>query len=305
MFFYLVFIQEPALKQTLVTVEELREKNKKLVTRMSKMSKDIIEKGEKIIEKGEEIIEKREEIIDLQTQLAIPQDINVDALKAEVAEKDRVINEQQARIEQLVNVKVDSLQLLAKDLGVKEALLAQKNKDLLLEAARVKASKSAHSETRRELDKYKRKLDFLESQHDSKSEKPMVDVEFERISMPGVFTNNVSCQTIPIVLESPDVTDDVTQSPSSDLESGFTTITDADVYANQTPQELQNLIIEKDAKISSLKTQLKDAETKIDHLEQVKDHSKKQSQTMFSMRQELDVTKVRTYCIYGLCIMCV
>ncbi len=287
MFIYLVFIQEPALKQAVDTVEELHEKNKKLVTRESKMSKDISE--------------KREEIIDLQTQLAIPQDINVDALKVEVAEKDRVINEQQARIEQLVEGKVDSSQLFAKDLGEKEALLAQKNKDLLLEAARVKASKSAHFETLRELDKYKRKLAFFESQQLY----PMVNVEFQSISKPRIFTYNVSCQTTPIVLKSPDVTDDVTQSPSSDLESGFTIITDDDVYANQTPQELQNLIIEKDAKISSLKTQLKDAETKIDHLEQMKDHSKKQSQTMFSMRQELDATKVRTYCMYGLCIMCV
>ncbi len=183
-------------------MEELRDKENKLTKRVARMNNDIRE--------------KREEIVDLQTQLAIPQDHRVDILKTEVAEKDRVIAEQQARIEQLVEGKVDTSQLLAKNLGEKEALLAKKNKDMQLEIARVQASKTAHTETRRELEKCKRKLTFLESQHDSLSSEPMVDVEFESISKSGV----VMC------------------------------------------------------------------------LEQVKDNSKDQSKTVFSMRQELDATKV-------------
>ncbi len=115
-------------------MEELRGKENKLTKRVTRMSNDIRN--------------KREEIVDLQTQLAIPQDHRVDVLKTEVAEKDRVIAEQQARIEQLVEGKVDTSQLLAKDLSEKEALLAKKNKDMQLEIARVRASKTAHTEPR-------------------------------------------------------------------------------------------------------------------------------------------------------------
>ncbi|XP_064386017.1 uncharacterized protein LOC135334661 isoform X2 [Halichondria panicea] len=240
---------------------------------------------------SEEILEKSQEILELQTQLAIPQDEHLNLLETELAEKNRVIVEKQARIEQLVENKVDSSEMLARYLGEKEALLSEKNKDLMLEKARVNASKTSHAKTRRELEKCRRKLTMVLTQRKATATgDPIVDVEFDSISKPGVTTNDTSSQTTT-------VNEDIivqTTSSNQDIESTYTFVDESDVHSSSDTvvQELRREVAEKAEKVFSLENQLKEANTTISRLGQVKDHSKGQSKALFSMRQELDATKM-------------
>ncbi len=234
-----------------------------------------------------DILEKRQEIIELKTQLTIPQDEHVNIIKTELAEKDRVIADKQARIQQLVENKVDSSQMLARNLGEKEALLSEKNKHLMLEKARVNASKTAHAKTRRELEISEKKLKMvLTQQKATTAGEPIVNVEFDSMSKPGVTTNDASSQTIV-----------QTSSSDQDIESTYTFIDETDVHygSDTVVQELHRKVAKKEENISSLENQLKEANTTISRLGQVKDHSKGQSKVLFSMRQELDATKVHTH----------
>ncbi len=240
---------------------------------------------------SDEILEKSQEILELQTQLEIPQDEHLNLLETELAEKNCVIVEKQARIEQLVENKVDSSQMLARYLGEKEALLSEKNKNVMLEKARVNASKTSHAKTRRELEKCQRKLTMVLTQRKATATgDPIVDVEFDSISKPGVTTNDTSSQTTT-------VNEDIivqTTSSNQDIESTYTFIDESDVHSSSDTvvQELRREVAEKAEKVFSLENQLKEAKTTISRLGQVEDHSKGQSKALFSMRQELDATKV-------------
>ena len=262
-------------------MDELNRRKSSLTIKISRMDKDIKA--------------KRQEIIELQTQLAVPQEQQVVLLKAELDHKDTLIAEKQARIERLLEGTTDSSVMLARSLGETEAKLASKDKELQLEQVRVRASKTCHAETRKELDMYKEKCSQLTSNLEEKGAEPYVDVESIVVPNATVVDSETQTDNASVVHEGKEVhvglcKDEIT---SHDPSESFTVIDEVD-FSDKSFQieKLKTQLSEKERHLSNMAHQLNEAQAKVLGLEQVKDHSKVQSRQMLSTRQELEATKV-------------
>ena len=237
-----------------------------------------------------DIDKQRQEIIELRTQLAIPQDQQLTLLKKELDDKDRLIVEKQARIEQLLEDKPDKSHMLGQDLGRAEANLAEKNKQLNIEQARVRAAKHTIGETREELEKCRKKCLQLASKLGAEL---FLD---EDIVNPTVLTSEVETQTIvtSTVPEKEEIQDGLSEVEvkSSDHSEPFMMIKLDKSPKDVEIEELRTQLKEKEFQLGCLENQLNEAREATLRLAQVQDHSKGQSRALMSTKQELEATKV-------------
>ena len=141
-------ILQETLDETFKALEKLRQKNKSLTVKVSRLEQVIKAKDE------EKVKEKEIKMVETQFQIdraLMPKDEKIAELMEKIAEKDSLIAEKQARVEKLCEDKTDSSLLLATSLGEKEVELARMKRDLNSEQHKVKAFTSQVANLREQL----------------------------------------------------------------------------------------------------------------------------------------------------------
>ena len=283
------------LAEALRTVDELYQHNGRLNRRISEMVKDNKTKEKEIQDKEEELVDLRSQI----DQVPQSQDDQFLELKAEIASKDSLIDDKQAHIKKLCEGKGDTSYKLATSLGTKEKELEQNKRDLNLERARVRASKSQIADLRKQLqeaEKYEKK------HNESLKECQKLELEVERLEVELKRKNGEPSASAQVDSDSSVQTDlnekDAGDEPFTLLgcdEATKSSLREKNRKISFLEKELavcQQRLTQKETENMNFDAQLKEARAAALEVMKVKDHARGQSRQIMHVKQELDATMV-------------